>query len=74
MVEKNNGSRLEGLRTEIGGLMQQDTDGKIEYLRQKITNEPDGGIDSISSIAEGFDYFEYLRDLKNNEKKGFISR
>ena len=64
MAKKNNGSRLEGLRTEIGGLMQQDTDGKIEYLRQKITNEPDGGIDSVNSITSDFDYFTYLREMK----------
>ena len=62
--KKNNGSRLEGLRTEIGGLMQQDTDGKVEFLRQKITNEPDGGIDSISSVSADFDYFKYIRELK----------
>lgn len=65
-MEKNNGSSLEGLRTEIGGLMQQDTNGKVEFLRQKITNEPDGGIDSVSSVAADFNYFEYLRELKNN--------
>ena len=60
----NNGARLEGLRTEIGGLMQQDTEGKVEYLRNKITNEPDGGIDSESKVAANFDYFKYLRELK----------
>lgn len=65
-MENNNGSSLEGLRTEIGGLMQQDTNGKVEFLRQKITNEPDGGIDSVSSVATDFNYFEYLRELKNN--------
>jgi len=64
-LENNNGSQLEGLRTEIGGLMQQDTDGKVEFLRQKITNEPDGGIDSVNSVASDFDYFEYLRELKD---------
>lgn len=65
-MKRNNGSWLEGLRTEIGGLMQQDTNGRIEYLRHKITNEPDGGIDSESKVIEGFDYFKYLRDLKRN--------
>ncbi len=64
MAKNNNGSQLEGLRTEIGGLMQQDTNGKIEYLRKSITNEPDGGIDSINSVASDFDYFEYVRKLK----------
>lgn len=64
-MANNNGSRLEGLRTEIGGLMQQNTDGKVEYLRHKITNEPDGGIDSESKVAADFDYFDYLRKLKS---------
>lgn len=63
-MAKNNGSDLEGLRIEIGGLMQRDTNGKIEFLRNKITNEPDGGIDSISSVASDIDYFDYLRKLK----------
>lgn len=66
-MKRNNGSYLEGLRTEIGGLMQQDTEGKIEYLRQKITNVPDGGIDSVSSIDSDFDYFKYLRELKKKK-------
>ena len=60
----NNGSRLEGRLIEIGGLMQQDTGGKVEFLRHKITNEPDGGIDSECKIAPDFDYFKYLRGLK----------
>ena len=60
----NNGSRLEGRLIEIGELMQQDTDGKVEFLRHKITNEPDGGIDSECKIAPDFDYFKYLRGLK----------
>ena len=60
----NNGSRLEGLLTEIGGLMQQDTNGKVEILRHKITNEPDGGIDMEYKIDRDFDYWAYVEELK----------
>lgn len=63
-MKRNNGSFLEGLCIEIGGLMQQDTEGKVEYLRHKITNEPDGGIDSESKVVADFDYFKYVRELK----------
>ena len=67
--KKNTGSHLEGRIIEHGGLMQQDTDGKVEFLRHKTTNEPDGGIDSVYKVASNFDYFAYLRNLKGNMKK-----
>ena len=60
----NNGSKLEGLLIEIGGLMQQDTNGKVEFLRHKITNEPDGGIDTEYKIDKDFDFEAYIDDLK----------
>ena len=68
---KNNGSELEGLIMEVSGLMQQDTDGDVEYLREKTTNEPDGGVDYKRSIKKGFDYFKYkagLKDKKDGEE------
>ncbi len=64
---KNNGSGLEGLIMEVSGLMQQDTDGDIEYLRNKTTNEPDGGVDYIRSVKKGFDYFKYKDKLKDKK-------
>ncbi len=60
---------LEGLTTEIGGLMEQDTNGEIQHLRKTITNEPDGGIDYIRSVDNKTEYFEYVRRLKTNGKK-----
>lgn len=69
MSKSNNGSMLEGLTTEIGGLMEQDTNGEIQHLRKTITNEPDGGIDYIRSVDNKTEYFEYVRRLKTNEKK-----
>lgn len=58
---------LEGLTTEIGGLMEQDTNGDIQHIRKTITNEPDGGIDYIRSVSKNADYFDYIRKLKINE-------
>lgn len=40
--------------------MQQDTNGKMAYLRKSIASEPDGEIDSINSVASDFDYFEFV--------------
>ena len=67
MKKHNNGSIFEGLRTEIGGLIQQDTGGLIEFIRNKITNARDGGVDSTNSVSDKIDYFDYIRKLK--EKK-----
>ena len=49
---------------ELGGLMEQDTNGKVQHIRKTITNEPDGGIDFIRSISSDFDYFEYIERCK----------
>lgn len=65
MRKVNNGSMLEGLTAEIGGLMEQDTNGDIQQIRKTITNEPDGGIDYIRSVSKDTKYFSYLRELKN---------
>lgn len=62
--DRNNGSMLEGLTSELGGLMEQDTNGKVQHIRKTITNEPDGGIDFIRSISSDFDYFEYIERCK----------
>ena len=62
--DRNNGSMLEGLTSELGGLMEQDTNGKVQHIRRTITNEPDGGIDFIRSISNDFDYFEYIERCK----------
>lgn len=64
--EKNNGSLLEGLTTELGGLMEQDTNGKVQHIRKTITNEPDGGIDYFRSVNPEFDYFKYIKNCKRN--------
>lgn len=61
---KNNGSMLEGLTTELGGLMEQDTNGKVQHIRKTITNEPDGGIDYFRSVNSEFNYFEYIKECK----------
>lgn len=61
---KNNGSMLEGLTTELGGLMEQDTNGKVQHIRKTITNEPDGGIDYFRSVNSEFNYFEYIKKCK----------
>jgi len=66
---ENKGSILEGKSLEIGGLMQQDTGGDIEHLRNKTTNQQDEGVDYKRVIKEDFNYFEYLRKLKEENKE-----
>lgn len=68
MTEKSNGSTFEGLMTEIGGQIQQDTSGNVEYLRNKTTNEPDGGVDGELVVKQGFDIFKYIKSLKSPNK------
>lgn len=65
--EKNTGSMLEGLTSEIGGLMEQDTNGDVQHIRKTTTNEPDGGIDFVRSISNDFDYFDYIRKCKRRD-------
>lgn len=64
--ESNNGSMLEGLTTELGGLMEQDTNGKVQHTGKQQLNEPDGGIDFVRSVSFDFDYFEYINKCKED--------
>lgn len=74
--ERNNGSNLEGKSLEIGGLLQQNTNGKIEHIRRGTTTQADNGIDSERYVEEGFDYFKYIEELKEkkNEKHSSNTR
>ena len=65
-----NGSILEGKSLEIGGLMQQVTDGNVEHVRKGTTTQSDDGKDHerIIDRDSGFDYFKFLRDLKRGDK------
>lgn len=61
------GSALEGKSLEIGGLIQQDTDGEVEHTRTGTTTQADGGIDSIRHVKDGFNYFGYIENLKKEK-------
>ena len=61
------GSILEGKSLEIGGLIQQDTEGDIEHIRRNETNKPDDGIDYERIIKNGIDYKKYIENLKKKE-------
>ena len=65
--ERNNGSQLEGKTTVIGGLMMLDTNGTIDFKKNTITNEPDGGIDYELSIPDEFDYVSYVASLLEDD-------
>ncbi len=67
--EGNKGSILEGKSLEIGGLIQQDTAGEVEHIRNKTTNQQDEGVDYKRIVQDNFDYFEYIRKIKNEETK-----
>lgn len=57
----------EGISLEIGGLMQQDTEGAIEHIRENNTNTRDSGIDYVREIDKnklGKSYKNYNLDLK----------
>jgi len=50
--------------------MMRDTGGKIEHIRRGTTLESDGGIDYERVINDkNLDYFEYVKKLKEEEKK-----
>jgi len=66
--DENKGSILEGKSLEIGGLIQQDTAGKVEHIRNKTTNQQDEGVDYKRKVANDFNYFEYIRKIKNENK------
>lgn len=61
------GARREGKEIEKGGLMQQDTDGKIEFKRVTTTNEKDEGVDYEIIVKAGVDFKEYYNNLKKSE-------
>ncbi len=62
------GAKREGKEVEKGGLMMQDTDGKVEFKRPTTTNARDAGIDFIKSIKSDFDYKKYNNELKKKGK------
>lgn len=64
------GSVLEGKSLVIGGLIQQDTEGKVEHIRKNTTNVPDSGVDYERIVKDDFEYFEYIKELKNDENNG----
>ena len=66
---ENKGSILEGKSLEIGGLIQQDTGGEVEHIRNKTTNQQDNGVDYKRIVKDDFDYFKYIREIKNKEIK-----
>ena len=68
MEIENKGSILEGLSTEIGGLMQQATKGKVEHLRKRTTNQQDEGVDYEREVDKNFHYFEFLENLKKKHR------
>ena len=47
--------------------MQQDTDGKVQYLRKTALNTPDGGIDGETTYPDDYDYQGYVRSLLDNK-------
>lgn len=61
----------EGKSLEIGGLMQQDTEGAIQHMRESNTNTKDGGIDYVREIDKTEfkgSYKDYVSSLKKEEK------
>lgn len=65
------GSILEGKSLEIGGLIQQVTDGKVEHIRKGTTTQSDDGKDHerIVDRTDDFNYFEFMRDLKKKRRE-----
>ena len=62
------GARGEGKELEKGGLMVQDTAGKVEFMRTSVTNSKDEGVDFIKVVKGGFDYKKYNNELKNRRE------
>ena len=64
------GAKREATEMEKGALMQSETEGKVEYLRQTITNAKDEGVDFIKVINdENFNYKNYNDELKKRGKR-----
>lgn len=68
MSKQNKGAILEGVSTEIGGLMQQITGGDVEHLRKRLTNQQDDGVDYERIVSSNFDYFKFLNNLKKKHR------
>ena len=64
-----NGSKLEGKSLEIGGLIQQVTNGKVEHIRKGTTTQSDDGKDHERVVDSEFDYFAFMRTLKGKGDK-----
>ncbi|EKD9042295.1 hypothetical protein VXK10_002888 [Vibrio parahaemolyticus] len=63
------GAILEGLTSEVLSLVQQDTSGKIEVIRDKTTYQQDGGVDVVASVKEGEDFISYWDKLVEDSKQ-----
>ncbi|PSU60020.1 hypothetical protein [Photobacterium phosphoreum] len=62
------GAILEGLTSEVLSLIQQDTAGKIEPIKDKTTYQQDGGVDLVVSVKEGEDFISYWDKLVSESK------
>ena len=57
------GAILEGLTSEVLSLVQQDTGGEIEVIKDKTTYQQDGGVDVVASVKEGVSFIDYWDKL-----------
>lgn len=63
------GAILEGLTSEVLSLVQQDTGGKIEPLKDKTTYQQDGGVDIVASVKEGESFINYWDKLVEDSQQ-----
>ena len=63
------GAILEGLASEVMSLVQQDTAGKIELLKDKTTYQQDGGVDVVASVKEGESFIDYWDKLVEDSQQ-----
>ncbi|EGR09594.1 hypothetical protein VCHE48_0427 [Vibrio cholerae HE48] len=63
------GAILEGLTSEVLSLVQQDTAGKIEPLKDKTTYQQDGGVDIVASVKEGESFIDYWDKLVEDSQQ-----
>jgi hypothetical protein len=62
------GAKREGKEIEKAGLMQEDTEGKVEFIRLTTTNSKDCGVDFIKFVHKDFNYKKYNNKLKKKGK------
>lgn len=62
------GAILEGLTSEVMSLIQQDTSGKIEIIKDKTTYQQDSGVDVVASVQGSFSFINYWDNLVNESK------